>query len=394
MNYNFYEFPKEEFNRRLNILRRSLSEENIDIAILTGEENIRWISGYWVFTMSDHSIPTLIIIPSSENLEPILILSSDATGENLSWIKKIRYWDEKSKNSITINKGKVLLDIINELNFKSPRIGMEMGTGTIVNLELKDIDYFRTNLTDVEFTDISNILWKVRCIKSNIEIEKLKKASKITTDSFLKGFKILKEGITERELGQYFVQYWFNNGATGIGHVGITFTNDAIKYAHCDPKEYPLKKDMLAKVDLGCTFEGYRSDMYRMACIGRPNEKEVKIAKTIKKAVNVMIKTIREGLKCSDLFNIVRGVYDNEGLGHLITDTAYIGHGIGLSIHELPYIHKNSNDILKSGMVFAIEPWTFDKNYPPACMNIEDVVLVKRDGCEVLTDMERDIFLL
>lgn len=392
MNYDFYEFKKEEYKDRLNKLKTVMLEKNLDAVILTEEENIRWISGYWVFTMQDRCMPTVVIVPYTENEQPILLIAGEGTGEELSWIKKVRYWEEGASQYITANKGKVLVDTLKELNLKNYNIGMEIGNGMRVNLDLKDVDYFRKSMDNIKFIDISNNLWELRSIKSPAEIEKLRKASKITSDSFKEGFKIIRQGITERQLGQYFVKCWFEKGATGIAHIGVGFGEHAIKYAHCDPKEYPLKKGEVVKVDAGCTFEGYRCDMYRMACVGKPGSKETKVASIIKKANQAVIKNIREGVKCSDLYNIAYNIFEDEDFEYLLVPSAYIGHGIGLGMHELPYIYRDDNSVLKSGMVLAVEPWTMDYNDPSICMNVEDVVVVREDGYEVLTDMERDIY--
>ena len=394
MGYDFYEFEREEYKNRLNKIKAVMFEKNLDAVVLTEEENIRWISGYWVFTMQDRCMPTVVIIPYSDKREPILLTAGESTGEELSWIKKVKYWEEGSVPYLAADKGKVLVDTLKELDLKNLKVGMEIGNGMRVNLDLKDIDYLRKSMDNVMFIDISNNLWELRSIKSNAEIEKLKKASKITNNSLKEGFKILREGITERQLGQYFVKQWFENGATGIAHVGVSFGKNAIKYAHCDPKEYPLKKGEVVKVDIGCKFEGYRCDMYRMACVGKPDAKEAKVASIIKKANQAVIKNIREGAKCSDLYNIAHKIFTDYRLGYLLSPSAYIGHGIGLGIHELPYLYRNNNSMLKSGMVLTVEPWTLDRNDPSICMNVEDVVVVRENGYEVLTDMERDIYLV
>lgn len=394
MSYDFYEFKKEEYENRLNKLKEVMHEKRLDAVILTEEENIRWISGYWVFTMQDGSMSTVVIIPYSDNKDPVLLLSKEATGEELSWIKKMKYWEEAYSSYLTANKGKVLVDTLDELSLSTFKIGMELGNGMRINLEQKDIDYFREKTAEFEIIDISDKLLELRSIKSNAEIEKLKKASEITTESFKEGFKNLKEGITERKLGQYFAEYFFKHGATGISHIGVGFGAQAIKYAHSDPKEYPLKRGDVVKVDIGCTFEGYRCDMYRMACLGKPSSMEAKVALTIKEANQAVIKNIREGAICSDLYHIALKVFADAGLDYLLSPSHYVGHGIGLGVHELPYIYKNNNAVLKAGMVLTIEPWTFNYKDLSMCMNIEDVVVVTKDGCEVLTDMERDIYLV
>ena len=161
-----------------------------------------------------------------------------------------------------------------------------------------------------------------------------------------------------------------------------------------DPREYPLKPGEIAKVDIGCTFEGYRCDMYRMACIGKPGKKEAEVASTIVKANQVIIENIKDGVRCSELYDVALSIFKKAGLGFLLRPSNYIGHGLGLGVHEPPYIYRNSSDILKSGMVLAIEPWTYDDKDFSLSMNIEDVVVVRGNSCEILTPADRDIFII
>lgn len=394
MRYDFYEFEKEEYENRIDKLKNVMYKNNLDAVILTEEENIRWISGYWVFTMRDGNMPTVVIIPYSDSKDPLLLLPGEGTGEELSWIKKVKYWEEDYDTYLTANKGKVLLDSLNDLDLKNFKVGMEIGNGMRINLEQKDIDYFRRETNNLEITDISGDLLDLRSIKSDAEIEKLGKASEITVKSLKDGFKVLEIGITERNLGQYFAKKFFEYGATGIGHIGVGFGEQALEYAHCDPKEYPLKKGEVVKVDIGATFEGYRCDMYRMACIGEPSKKEAEVASTIKKANIAVIKDLREGIKCSQLYDIALKIFKDDGLYYLLSPSSYIGHGIGLGVHEPPYIYRNNNSILKSGMVLSIEPWTLNKEDLSMSMNIEDVVVVRENCGELLTSVDKDIFVV
>ncbi len=392
MNYEFYEFNMVEYKKRLDGLRSVMKEKDLDAVILTEEDNIRWLTGYWVFTMQDGGMNTVAIVPLSDEIEPCLLLTAEGTGEDLSWVKDIQYWEEDYSSYMEADKGKVLFDTLKKKVRKIKRIGMELSSGMKINMDQNDIDFFRDSMSDAEIMDIAGDILRLRSIKSNAEIEKLRKASDITCQSMVRGFSEMKEGMTERKLGQKLGKYFFEYGATGISHIGVGFGKFAIKFAHSDPKEYPLKSGMLVKVDSGCRFEGYRCDMYRMACLGEPEKEEERVALTIAEANEEIVKNIRGGIKCSRLYEIALDVFEDKGFSHLLSPSHYIGHGIGLGTHEPPYIYKNSEDILFEGMVLSIEPWTYDPEKPEHSMNIEDVVLVTKNGAELLTPMEKGIF--
>lgn len=394
MSYDYFEFDRIEYERKLDGLRSAMGEKELDAVILTEEENIRWLSGYWVFTMQDGAMNTAIIVPLSDKKEPRLILTSEGTGEGLSWIKDIKYWEEGRSSYLEAEKGRVLAENLKEICGKVKKIGMELSSGTRINLDQKDIDFFRNHFRHSNIEDISGDILKLRSIKSDTEIEKLKKASSITCQAISKSFSEISEGITERSLARSIGKDLFLYGATGVGHIGVGFGKMAIGFAHSDPKEYELEKGMLAKVDAGASFEGYRCDMYRMACLGRPDKEEERIALTISEAINEIMSKIKDGICCCDLYSTAASVFKKNGFSYLLSPMHYIGHGIGLGVHEPPYVYKDSKDILSAGMVLSIEPWTYDDKKPEYSMNIEDVVLVTKNGAEFLTWMDREIYIV
>ncbi len=397
---NFTEITEKEYESRLDKLKKAMFEQKLDAVILTEEENIRWISGFWVSIMEDGWSSTAAIIPSSDEEEPILLMSLEHTGELLSFIKKFKYWEESLSPDLSVAKGRVLVDTLRELDLKNSRIGLEFGNGMIIDLEQRDIDYLRKNISNVEFIDISMVIWKLRSIKSPLEIEKIRKATIITCKSLEEGFKALREGITHIEVYQYIIKSFFENGATGISHCFIHSGKYGVRCSHCLPKAIPLEKGEIVHIDLGCSIEGYRSDIQRLASIGKPNSsEEAKVYSTVKEANEAMRRITRDGIMFSDIYNAAAEVFKDKGFEYLLA-TSVIGHGLGLGLHEWPFIHKENNDIVKSGMVFTVEPWCMDNRERASSgeysgsMNIEDVIVVREDGCEVLSNIEREMWIV
>ena len=386
------EITLDEYRHRLTKLRESMTRDRLDAVVLTEETNIRWLSGYWVLIMQDGWSPTAVIVPAADDREPVLIIGAEATGEPFSLIEEIRYWEDQMNPDLTVDKSRVLVDCIRRYPFPNARIGFELGNGMRMSLEQGDIDSLRNHLSGFEFVDASRILWELKSIKSASEIEKIRRASSITTESFRSGFRILREGITERELAQHFGRCFFEHGATGISHIMVGFGRHAVEYAHCVPKTMPLRRGDIACVDLGCTFEGYRTDMYRLACVGRPSDEEARLADLIHRANQAMIRCLRPGMLFSELYRVGAELFAEEKLSHLLP-SSIIGHGVGLGLHEWPFIAKDSTDTVKAGMVLAVEPWTVDYRDRSLGLNVEDVVAVTEDGCEVLTDFPREVYV-
>ena len=92
----------------------------------------------------------------------------------------------------------------------------------------------------------------------------------------------------------------------------------------------------------------------------------------------------------SELYRVGAELFAEEKLSRLLP-SSIIGHGVGLGLHEWPFIAKDSTDVIKTGMVLAVEPWTVDYRDRSLGLNVEDVVVVTEDGCEVLTDFPREL---
>ena len=104
----------------------------------------------------------------------LLLLTSEGTGEGLSWVKDIKYWDEDTVSYLEADKGRILFNSLKEVAGPVKRLGMELSSGMKINLGQDDIDLFRKNVKDAEIADISPDILRLRSIKSDTEIEKLK----------------------------------------------------------------------------------------------------------------------------------------------------------------------------------------------------------------------------
>lgn len=348
-----------EYEDRLVKLKRSMREKNIDAVLLTDEKNIRWACGFWVLITEDGWSPTALVVPRSDAIEPVLVMGAEATGESMSQVSRIAYWEDGLHPDLTAQKGSVLAELLQELHLERGTVGFELGHGMRMALEQNDVDLLRRQLPHLQAADFSLDLWRLRSIKSRSEIEKIRRATEITCDSFRSGFETIREGITERELAQFFQAYWFGHGATGISHAMVGFGRHAVENIHCIPSRKPLSAGEVACIDLGCSFEGYRTDIYRLACVGEPSDEEARLAKLILEANQCMREAIRPGRKFAEIYAVAARVFEDAGLLHLMP-SAIIGHSIGLGIHEWPFIARDEDVQIQAGMVLAVEPWTLD----------------------------------
>jgi len=142
-----------------------------------------------------------------------------------------------------------------------------------------------------------------------------------------------------------------------------------------------IRKGDLVVIDFGALYNGYRSDMTRTFVVGKPSLKQRKIYRVVREAQKRAIKAVRAGQACSEIDRAARQYIEDQGFGEYFIHST--GHGIGRRVHQAPKISKRNRHRLKKGMVITIEPGIYIRGW--GGVRIEDMVLVTRSGCRLLT---------
>jgi len=382
------DFGGQEYARRAELVREALAREGLDGLILTHEPNIRWLVGYHI-TLSKGVkwMNTAVVFPREPDRGSALMLARDANGQDLAHVDEVRFWDggtEPPFDSYAEPAG-VLAEAIRRRGLESGRIGMELGAGMRVDLAQNDIAALREALPGITAVDFTAALWRLRSIKSEAEVECLRKAAGITLEGYGHAFAMVKEGMTEKELAAIICSKWLELGAEGIGFMTIVSDWRAFSYTHVGPWDTPIRAGEIVNVDGGCVVKGYCADVFRMVCVGAPRDaEERRLIECIITAKNDAIAAIRPGVRSGEVFSAAERTLREAGFGHVVGDTT-IGHGLGLELHELPTLTQGSEVEIRENMVLCVEPWTVDYSDCSMGRNFEDTVRVTLDGTELLT---------
>jgi Xaa-Pro aminopeptidase len=241
---------------------------------------------------------------------------------------------------------------------------------------------------NVELLPSSLFLAASRAKKSEIELEKIKKAAEIAKISFLDTLKLLKEGVSEAEIASELEYKMRKMGADGAAFSSVVAFGENTSKPHCHFGKRKLKKGDIVLVDCGAVFEGYRSDMTRVAAFGRASEEVKKVYEAVKNAGDAAIEMIKEGVTFNELDAKAKEVLGD--LAEFFTHS--LGHGVGLNIHEYPsQKHEHEKPLLK-GSVITIEPAVYlPKKFG---IRVEDMLLVTENGSENLTNLDRNLIML
>lgn len=233
----------------------------------------------------------------------------------------------------------------------------------------------------VSWLPLDGFILEQRMVKDQEEIKQIARACHVTHQSCQEAFKKLKEKMTEQETAHVIENLFYEKGAGKLAFETIVAFGEHSSYPHHLVTTKKLSKDTPVLMDLGCMVNGYRSDLTRTSVFGKITPQFHKIYEIVKKAQREGISLVRDGISAGDVDFAARDFIAKAGFGDFYIHGT--GHGVGLEIHEPPRLGTGSKEILREGMVVTVEPGI----YLPGefGVRIEDTVLVKKNGCEVLT---------
>ncbi len=200
------------------------------------------------------------------------------------------------------------------------------------------------------------------------------------------GFAALREGITERQVAEVIAGHYAAHGAAPEFTIVAFGANGAFPHHHTG--ETALAENMAVLIDTGCRLDGYPSDMTRCGWFGsEPDAEFLRVAEVVEAAVQAGIDAACPGARARDVDAATRGVIAAAGYGPRFLHRT--GHGLGLEIHEPPWITATSDTVLEEGMVFSIEPGVYLTGR--FGIRLEDIVILREGRARVLSALPRDI---
>jgi len=344
---------------RIKRVIEDFSKDGIDAFWVTKAANVRYLSRY-------------------EGDDASLFI----TGKKQFFITDSRYELQAKRDTegftVKIVKGSLsetLADLANKLKVR--RLGFECN-------DITHGQYARLmrSLPETELVPVSDMVERLRLIKDAGEIHLIRKSVSILEKSFTHFKAILRPGLAERDLAAELEHFIKAAGGDKSSFDIIVASGSNSALPHARPGKRRIKPNDMVLLDLGVSYEGYNSDLTRMFFLGKINPRTKKIYDTVREANRRSIKAIRPGVEISKIDEIARGFIRKKGFGDCFGHA--LGHGIGLEVHESPSISGRNHAVLKPGMIFTIEPAVYLPGW--GGIRIEDMILVTRKGCEVLTD--------
>ncbi|SIS78850.1 M24 family metallopeptidase [Alicyclobacillus vulcanalis] len=240
---------------------------------------------------------------------------------------------------------------------------------------------------DVSFDLADAAVVALRLRKDPQEIERLREASRRADEVVHRIRAHIRPGVSELELAEELSRIWREVGSPGMSFPPIVAAGEGGAEPHHEPGARTLAAGDAVIVDTGGFCEGYVSDITRTFFLGTPSEEFVAVYHAVLQANRSAIAAVRPGVKFCEIDRAARRVIEEAGFGAYFTHRT--GHGVGLDIHEPPYVDAANDREVEPGMVFSIEPGI----YLPGKfgVRIEDLVVATEEGALVLNGAPKDL---
>lgn len=237
---------------------------------------------------------------------------------------------------------------------------------------------------------LSDIITRLRAIKSTQEVDCMRKAQDITDKAFLHICDFIKAGQTELEIAIELEYTMKKLGATGLAFDSIVVSGVNSSLPHGVPSSKKVEQGDFITMDFGASYDGYCSDMTRTVAIGKISEEQQKVYDTVLKAQLMSIEAIKVGKKYSEIDAVARDYIYAQGyegcFGH------GLGHSLGLFIHEDPRFSYSCHEIIEPNVMITVEPGVYLKG--KFGVRIEDMLLITENGVDILTKSEKKLITL
>lgn len=369
-------FPSSEYRARVTTLQRGMAQHGFTALLLTSPADVFYVSGFLTRFWESPARPWFIIVPSTG--DPVAVIP--AIGRDLmsrTWLSDIRTWDAPDP----VDDGVGLLSTtLAELSGRTGRIGVPMGLETSLRMPLADYAELAHRIHPLEFADATAVVQRVREVKSDAEIDKIRAICGIADAAFDRVPEIIAENPTLAAVFRGFQIALLSEGADWVSYLAGGAGQGGYRDVIAPATETPLISGDVVMLDTGAVRDGYFCDFDRNFSIGAAARDTRGGHAMLFAATEGALAELRPGMRACDVHRLLA-----DGLRELgaTPGGGRLGHGLGLTLTEWPSFTPKDQTELRENMVLTLEP---SVEIEPGRMLVhEEVIVLRHDGPELLS---------
>jgi len=355
--------------KRLEALRRNMAERELEFLLVTGAANRRYLSGF------TGSAGVLLVTPDR------------------CWlVTDFRYFEQARQQApdweLYPQKGRLteaLAQLLREQGIR--RLAFEKEHVTYAQYEsLAELG--------LELVGQAGLVEKLRMTKDEGELEAIRVAAALADAAFAHVLSVIRPGVKEEEVALELEYHMRRAGASAAAFDIIVASGPRSALPHGRASSRRIEPGDFVTIDLGCVVDGYCSDLTRTVVVGRADERQREVYELVARAQRAGLEALRAGRRGSEVDAEAREVIIRAGHGDHFGHG--LGHGVGLEVHEAPRLSPQAagpdEPLLEAGMVLTVEPGVYIPGW--GGVRIEDLVVVRQEGCEILSRADKQLIEL
>jgi Xaa-Pro dipeptidase len=351
-------------------LERRIVQGGLDAIVALSPENVTYVSGFVVPSQSLMRWRHAICILTADARMSMITVDMEATTVRAhAGIDDLRVYREFSEDPM--NK---LSEALTDLKLNRAKVGIEMEF-----LPAKDFATLERLLPEIHWIAAETIFNKARQVKSVNELNLLRSLSKLTDKAIGDTLRAARVGMTEMDLAGLLLSSLFAGGAENY-KLMIIASGERSQFPNVGPTERKLEQGDLIRMEIFGQKNGYLAGVCRTAVVRQPTAEQERIWSNLIECKYLVMDMIKPGARCKEIYQAFLKKFSALGFEPI----SFVGHGIGLLLHEEPYMGRYGEETLEQGMVGAFEPLV----YIPGRMGLQnkDMFCVTNTGCELLSD--------
>lgn len=364
--------PNSVYQERLERAQREMARQGIDLLLIGPSSDLFYLIGY-----DAHLSERLNLLGLRQEGKPFLVLPvlEAPLAQRAKDLVEMHAWGETESPSELVAK------LVGPVAGQTIGVGDQLWSGFLLKLQAA--------MPEANWQSALPVMRPLRVQKDERELELLAEVARRTDEAwheFIEGGPI--SGLTETQAMERLASLMQKRGLSGGFGICASGPNSASPHHHTGDRT--IERGDVVIFDWGSTLEGYHSDVTRTVVVGEPTEEFRKVYDIVRRANQATLEAVKPGVACQDLDKVARDLITAEGYGDAFLHR--VGHGLGLDVHEEPYLVGGNETPLAEGMVFSDEPGIYLEGR--FGVRIEDTVVCTSDGGRRLNEATRELTVM
>jgi Xaa-Pro dipeptidase len=353
----------------LSKMRGAMAERGLDVLVPMSPENVAYAAG--AAPPSQKTVRSRLaacIVPAEGSTEAVVIALEAPLMRSQSWLDSVTAYQEFEHDPVEI-----VADSLRAKGLVDGRVGIEETYLSVVAYRT-----LKRALPDAHLEAADDLLSELRTIKAPAEIEMIRDIGQAAQRIAEECAGLVRAGSTERELANLISERYAAAGGDGLTML-VVGSGPRSAHPNAPATDRTLEPGDIVRLDIIGTKNNYYSDVARTAVVGEPTPEQRQVYDLLFSVHERSLEALKPGVPSSDVYRIYRKAMEEAGL----PPYHFVGHGLGVTLHEDPFVNDRKSVPLEENMVLCIEPLTMLEGR--FGLQIEDEVIITADGYDPIT---------